>query len=168
MGIRVDFLIKHVRPVDMEAWQLVCQDRGPGSLVAWLLANGVAQADVDHALHDWAAVALVDVHAPENHPLVIRAAQEISQARWSTLYNTDYSTIMFLNAPLLKELSFVSSEKRGKAFVFDPHESIPLAVTINRLRQPPAVVQNASGAAVAADANGDCCHLDGLIEDESP
>ncbi|HBY97034.1 MAG: hypothetical protein M5U01_00325 [Ardenticatenaceae bacterium] len=164
MGIRVDFLIKHVRPADMDAWQMICQDQGAGSLAAWLLKAGVAQQDIDHAFNDWAALALLDIHDPENRNVFIQAAQDISQARWNMLYETNYSTILFLNAPLLKQLSYESSQQANKAFDFDPYEHIPLAVTINRLGQPPTVVENAVGAAVAADMNGDCYHFDHLIQ----
>ncbi|HET7404077.1 MAG TPA: hypothetical protein VFJ62_19925, partial [Usitatibacter sp.] len=106
MGIRVDFLIKHVRPADMEAWALICQNRGAGTLAAWLLANGVSQQDIDHAFNDWGALALLDIHDQANRAVFVQAAQDISQARWNELYNTDYSTIMFLNGPLLRQLSY--------------------------------------------------------------
>lgn len=165
MGIRVDFLIKHVRPYGMDAWQAICQPRGPGSLAAWLLANGVDQADIDTAFNAWAALALLEINA-DTLPQFIVAANTISQARWGELYNTDYSTILFLNEPLLKELSYDSSLRPNQVFNFDPAEYIPLAITINRLGQPPATVQGAYGATVQADANGNCFHFNGLIQGE--
>ena len=163
MGIRVDFLIKHVRPADMEAWALICQNRGAGTLAAWLLANGVSQQDIDHAFNDWGALALLDIHDQANRAVFVQAAQDISQARWNELYNTDYSTIMFLNGPLLRQLSYEASMRANQNWDFDPYEHIPLAITINRLGQAPVAVENAAGASVAADNNGDCCHFNNLI-----
>lgn len=164
MGIRVDFIIKHVRPADMEAWQMICHNQGPGSLTAWLLGAGVAQQEIGHAFNDWAALTLINISDQANWNVFIQAAQDISQARWQMLYNTNYSTIMFLNAPLLRQLSYVSSQQANRQFPFVPCEHIPLAVTINQLGQPPGVVGNAAGAVVAADQYGNCCHFNHLIQ----
>lgn len=164
MGIKVDFFIKHVRPADMEAWKYICGNQAGGSLAAWLLANGVSQEDIDHAFNDWAALALVDIKDPQNLPIFIRAAQDISVARWTELYNTDYSTILFLNGPLLKQLSYESSRRQNQEFNFDPYEHIPLAVTINRLGRLPTTAVNVNGATVRVDAQGDCFHFVNLIE----
>lgn len=165
MGIRVDFLIKHVRPYGMDAWQAICGPKGPGSLTAWLLANNVPQEEIDAAFNDWAALALIDID-DATLPAFTRAAQDISQARWEEYYETDYSTILFLNEPLLKELSYQSSLNPGEEFAFDPHEHIPLAVTINRLGQPPDTILNASGATIRVDAQGNCFHFENLIQGE--
>lgn len=166
MGIRVDFLIKHVRPYGMEAWAAICQPTGPGSLAGWLLANGVAQAEIDIAFNAWAALALTEIN-DANMPQFIAAANLISQARWGELYHTSHSTILFLNQPLLNELSYDSSTHRNQVFDFDPAETIPLAVTIHQSNQPaPTTVMNAYGATVQADANGDCFHFIQLNEGE--
>ena len=163
MGIRVDFLIKHVRPYGMDAWQAICKPQGPGSLAAWLIANGVSQANIGAAFNAWAAVALLEIDAT-TLPQFVAAAQTISQARWDVLYNTDYSTILFLNEPLLKQLSYDSSQNIDHKFEFDPNEHIPLAVTINRLGLEPTTALNADGATVRADAQGNCFHFFNLIQ----
>jgi hypothetical protein len=95
-------------------------------------------------------------------PTFIQAADAISQARWQEYYPTAASTIMFLNEPLLKELSFESGRNPGRPFDFDPYEVIPLAVTIQQHGQA-AVARNVRGAHLAADANGNCVHFAGLI-----
>jgi len=162
MGIRVDFFIKHVRPYGMDAYQAVCVPTDPTSLTAWLLANGVPQGTINTAFNAWATTADLEIN-PVTIPQFVQSANLISQARWAELYETDYSTILFLNEPLIKELSYVSSRHPGQDFEFDPAEVIPLAVTINRLRLAPTYNQNVNGANLKADANGNCFHFGGLV-----
>jgi hypothetical protein len=164
MGIRVDFLIKHIRPADMDAWKAICEDKGVGSLAAWLLAKGISQGDIASAFNDWAKLALIDINDPQNLQIFTKAAKDISEARWNELYNTDYSTILFLNEPLLKQLSYESSKRQNQKFDFNPYEYIPLAITINRLQQSPTAVRNVNGVTVQVDAQGDCFHFVKLIE----
>ena len=163
MGIRTDFFIKHIRPYGTDAYEMITKP-GPGTLTQWLLDNGVAQPTIDVAYNSWALTA----NAPTDNwalPLFVSATQTISQARWSTLYNTDYSTIMFLSEPLIKELSFASTQPTciDNEFTFEGAEYIPIAVTINRLGLPPTTDLNVPGAIVRADAQGNCFHFTGLI-----
>lgn len=162
MGIRVDFLIKHVRPYGMDAWQTICGPRDPTSLTAWLLANGVLQGTIDVAFNAWATTADLAINA-QTIPQFVQSAIVISQARWAELYQTDYSTILFLNEPLIKQLSYESTLYPDQDFEFDPPEVIPLAVTINRLGLPPTYNLNVNGAHLRADAAGDCFHFGGLV-----
>jgi hypothetical protein len=151
----------------MEAWEIICEDKGVGSLNAWLLAKGVSQNAINVAFNLWAALALIDINDSQNLQTFINAAKAISQTRWNELYNTNYSTILFLNKPLLSELSYESSKEPNQEFDFDPSESIPLAVTINRLQQPPTALRNVSGVTVKADENGDCFHFVNLIQNNN-
>jgi hypothetical protein len=163
MGIRVDFLIKHLRPADMDAWAAICKPRGQGSLNQWLLDSlAMSQQDIDAVFNDWAKLALLDINDPGNQAIFVKAAQEISQLRWASLYDTNYSSIMFFTEPLLKELSYVASSQTGD-FDFDPSETIPLVVTINQLQQPPSVQRGVAGASLKADPQGNCYHFYGLI-----
>lgn len=161
MGIRVDFLIKHVRPYGMDAWAMVCTP-GPGSVSEWLLNNGLSQNTIDTAFNAWAQTANIAIDN-QSLPQFVRSAEMISRARWAELYRTSDSTILFLNEPLLKELSFVSYKNAGADFEFSPAEHIPLAVTINRFGNQPVVNRNVAGANLAADASGFCQHFAGLI-----
>ena len=162
MGIRVDFLIKHVRPYGMDAYQAICVPTDPTSLTAWLLASGVPQGTINTAFNSWATTADLEIN-PVTIPQFVQSANLISQARWAELYQTDYSTILFLNEPLIKELSYESTKYPNQEFEFDPAEVIPLAVTINRLGALPTYNQNVNGAHLKADANGNCFHFDGLV-----
>ena len=63
------------------------------------------------------------------------------------------------------DISSSSEANKGLDFEYRPHEYIPLAVTINSYGGPPTTVINAEGAWVAADQNGNCCHLAGVITD---
>jgi hypothetical protein len=163
MGIRVDFFIKHVRPYGTDAYELITTP-GPGTLTQWLLDNGVDQATINVAYNSWALAA----NAPVEDwalPVFTGATQTISQARWSQLYQTNYSTIMFLNEPLIKELSYASTVPGciNNEFSFRGTERIPVAVTINRWGNQPKVDKAVPGADVASDAQGNCCHFDRLL-----
>lgn len=166
MGIRVDFLIKHVRPYGMDAWRTICEPTGRGSLSYWLLTNGVTDEEVIMAFAAWRELAQLEINSA-NMPQFIAAANTISQDRWNQLYPTNYSTILFLNDPLIKQLSFESSRYRNQQLDFDPPEHIPLAVTINHLGQPPATIPNAYGARVQTDSDGNCFHFNQLFQGEN-
>lgn len=160
MGILVDFLIKHVRPYGDDAWQWVTQSSG---LREWLIQKGVAQDDINTAFSAWHITANLPV-TDGNLSAFIQAAELISEARWSVLYQTDYSTILFLTEPLLKQLDAEAEMNKGTDFAYKPYEYIPLAVTINSYGARAQTVINAEGAFVSSDANGNCCHLAGLID----
>ena len=163
MGINADFLIKHVRPYGMEAHELVCAPTGAGSLRQWLLTSGVLETEIDAAFNSWAALALVDINEPANLNVFIGAAEAVSHARWEEYYATSASTILFLNDQLIRELSAVSEANIGEEFDFDPHETIPLAVTINAHDYTAQTTRGCSGASLASDGSGNCCHFAGLI-----
>jgi hypothetical protein len=164
MGIAPEFLIKHVRPRDQEAFELMCLQSGPGSLRQWLLDNGVSGTDIDAAFVSWAVLADLPID-DQTLPVFITAANAISQARWTEYYPTGKSTILFMTGPLLKELSLKSSENKGsREYVFDPAENIPLAITISKpgSGQPPAVAANVGAIEVGINDNGVCVHFGGL------
>lgn len=162
MGINADFLIKHVRPADMESYQMMCLARGAGSLHDYLVQAGVAPQQIDTAFNIWAGLALLDINDPANIQAYANAAIAISQARWQEFYQTSQSTIMFLTGPLLKELSYVSGRNAGEDFEFDPAEVIPLAITVPQHGNQVQVVRRVNGANLTADAQGNTCHFRGL------
>jgi hypothetical protein len=157
MGIRIDFLIKHVRPNGLDSMETILCN---GELKKGLSSHGVSKSDIDAALTTWAARAELPINN-ENVRLFVEMAQQISLARWEELYTTNKSTILFLNGPLIKELSFQSGNNKGKKFEFNPAEHIPLAVTINKDGSY-KVHRNVERVNVMADENGFCFHLDGL------
>ncbi|WP_428657735.1 hypothetical protein [Runella sp.] len=161
MGIRVDFLIKHVRPYGTDAFVMLTTP-GPGSLTQWLLDNNVPQQQINFAYNLWASTTELDI-TPQTLPQFVQSAQIISEARWSELYPTSKSTIMFLNQPLIKELSYRSQQYKGQAFEFAPYEVIPLAVTILKGSNQGLINQNVTGANLASDSNGLCYHFDSLV-----
>jgi hypothetical protein len=158
MGITADFLIKHVRPYGMDAYQMVCNDTSNNSLTQWLLANGVTQQEINAAFNLWAGLALVNIKDPRNLQKFCAAAEAISHARWEEYYPTSKSTILFLDEPLIKELSQRSTENVNQSFTFSSFETIPLAITINATDLTVIVNENVE-TTVAADRNGNCCHF---------
>jgi hypothetical protein len=159
MGIRIEFLIKHVRPHGVDSMEtILCK----GEFKKALLNYGVAQTDIDTALITWAVRADLEFNN-ESKGLFVEMAKHISLARWSELYNTNKSTILFLDGPLMKELGYQSEMNKGKEFAFAPHEGIPFAVTISKDGSY-EVHKNVKGVKVMSDENGNCFHLGGLVE----
>lgn len=163
MGINADFLIKHVRPADLESYQLICNAQGPGSLHDYLIQGGVTPQQIDVAFNIWAGLALLDINDPNNIQAYANAAIAISQARWQEFYPTGASTIMFLNGPLLRELSYQAQQQANQNFDFDPAEQIQLAITVPRLGNQVTVARNVNGAHLASDPAGNACHYAGLF-----
>ncbi|GAB2678002.1 hypothetical protein [Thalassiella azotivora] len=158
MGIRVDFLVKHVRPTDDGA-PLVCTPE----LRQALHDLGVADADVTTAFTYWAAVADVPV-TPEYQDVFVSAATVVSAARWDELYPTSRSSVAFLNGPLLKELSDVSGQHPGRTFDAELAEHVPVVVTLRRGHpEQTQVAYGVRGLRVAADDDGMCCHLESVL-----
>lgn len=161
MGIRVDFFIKHIRPYGTDAYEMITKP-GAGSLTQWLLDNNVPQQQINYVYNAWATTAELQI-SPETLPQFVQSSLLISQARWDELYPTGKSTILFLNEPLLKELSYRSEQNRARVFQFDPYEHIPIAVTIQKVGNQGIVNQDIKGAFLASDDNGFCCHFDSLV-----
>lgn len=167
MGIATDFLVKHVRPYGLEALAMLCGDKGPNSLWAWLIKAGVPKAQIQIAYNAWARLAMSGID-DSTIPEFEQAAWIVSQARWCELYNTPASTVMYLNGSQLTELSSLSGQNASqnpptlKPFDYVSREPIGIAVTI---RQVGASMTNleVSGARLAADAAGNCSHFEALI-----
>jgi len=160
MGICVDFLIKHIRPYGIDAYNFLCEEnRG---LEEWLLNNNVSQNDINIAFNNWAITANKIIDQSTLNEFAYTAG-EISRIRWDELYETKYSTILFLNKPLLKELSWNAENNRGRSFELSLYENIPLAITISKRGGYRAYV-DAKGAELIADNHGNCCHFQSLIE----
>ena len=158
MGLTVDFLIKHVRPADDEAFVLMCSR--DGELWAYLRHElHMSDAEIEAVFRGWA----IAIDAGLNDGSAIALAQAISQARWAELYPTQHSTILFLTAALLREMSHAAGEHPNATFEFDPAEHIPFAVTIHRNGSVPDIVDNADGVEVASDADGNAVHYGGLL-----
>ncbi|GAB2916596.1 hypothetical protein [Rheinheimera gaetbuli] len=162
MGVTADFIIKHVRPADSDAFEMMCKE-GSGLWVYLRDHLGLAEQDIRSIFTGWSI--LVD-SGLNQHTLngFVQMAQAVSQARWDELYTTAHSTILFLTGPLLKELSYSSGKHPGVTFDFQPHEMIPLAVTIHRNGAQPDIDPDIAGIQVATDANGNCVHFGGLIQ----
>jgi hypothetical protein len=141
---------------------MICEDRRPHSLRAWLREAGVANAEIGVAFNAWALQASKEIDEA-TAPTFVAAAELISEARWTELYNTDFSTIMYLDAAALAQLSEESELNRNASFQFRPPGGIPIAVTIRRDRGPAQVAIDAPGAEVTADAEGNCVHLSRLL-----
>ena len=157
MGIALDFLIKHVRPID-DGVELLCS----AEVRTGLRAYGMTDIDIDTVFTQWAATAALSPSDTRHDIDFVHTAWTVSEARWDQLYPTAQSTVVFLNAPLLKQLSHDAEMNTGSDFTFDPHETIPVAVTITRASQRYQIAKAAQGFEAAADQHGMCIHFAGL------
>src|SRR4051794_8025497 len=159
MGIRIDFLIKHVRPTG-NGFSLFNR---PDTKAA-LDSLGIPKADVATLLQHWAVVADLAV-IPDHESVFAENAVMISNARWTELFKTGKSTVVYLNGDLLEDLSAVSATKRNTMFDWRPKGGIPVEVTINRKSQACTTHFGIEGLRLKADGNGMCYHLEDVLED---
>jgi hypothetical protein len=179
--MRVDFFIKHICLTGMEAWKLVCEPRGSDSCAGWFAKNGLSDAEIDKCFANWAKIARLDINDPQNLPKFISIAQNHAndRAKYLGKKKFKYSTMLFLNDRLCKELSIQVSnraairhreneeklrpDKRLQEFDYYPSEEIPLAITASHKGGKPQVLRNVTGVSVSIDFQGYCSHFGKLI-----
>lgn len=179
--IRPDFFIKHICLTGMEAWKLICEPRGSDSFAGWLAKNGASDTEIDECLANWAKIARLDINDPQNLPKFISVAQNHAndRAKYLGKKKFKYSTMLFLNDRLCKELSMQVSniadirqrenegklrpDKRLQEFNYQPSEDIPLVITASHKGGKPQVLRNVTGVTVYIDFQGYCAHFDKLI-----
>lgn len=158
MGILADFMIKHVRPVG-DGWDLVTEDP---QLRAALRRLSLTDDEVDRIFAAWSLIQHVKPDTPTNRDLFTSAARTVSRARWDELYETSYSTILFLDAAQIKELSFAGSQhpntERLSVRIAQP--AVVAAVTIHRNSDAAQFADPLpAGVEVATDAQGNVNHF---------
>lgn len=161
MGILPEFVVKHVRPYDADAYDLISAP-APGNLRTWLLGQGVEPHYVDAAFNFWWEISRL-AYGQATQRYYTAAALVVSAARWHELYPTSRSSILFLTGDQLGDLSEASAANAGRDFDFRPSESIPVVVTIDFATGQEEVRASVTGARLAADAGGNCCHFHGLL-----
>jgi hypothetical protein len=158
MGIRIDFLIKHVRPTG-DGFPLFNSDQTKLALDSL----GISKGDVQTLLLHWAAVADTPV-IPDNESVFADNARMIAGARWTELFKTGASTVAYLDKALLEHLSQACDTTRNVIFDWTPPKEIPVVVTINRKTQACTTLFGARGLQVKADGDGMCYHLEAVLE----
>lgn len=161
MSISPDFLIKHVRPYGLDAYEKMCGK--DSSLKKWLLSQGVDESEADAAFNQWATLAMLDSGDSGNIETFIEYVNIISAIRSYVLYKVSASTVMFLNDDQLGQLSEKSGINANKSFNFYPTGGIAIAVTIFSNGDAPEAYTRVKGAKLAADGNGICVHFDSLL-----
>ncbi|MBT0774129.1 hypothetical protein KIH74_34610 [Kineosporia sp. J2-2] len=161
MFISPEFILKHVRPYDAEAYDLISYDPD-WPLLNWLRARRVPEVSISLAFDTWRMVSGLEYTA-QTRPLFLAAARVLAQSRWEELYAGSRSTVLFLTAPLLHQLSYFSHRNPGQAFDFRPYQDIPLALTIDFSNGRAETQQDVAGAALAADSAGFCSTFTRLL-----
>lgn len=131
MGIQADFLIKHVRPWG-NGWALLCEE--DPQLRQLLRSWGLTDGDVNGIFTSWRRVVDLDPDDQANEAAFAAVARSVSQTRWDELYTTRASTILFLDAAQIKELSYAASQHPDVDHldVFITQPAVAAAVTIHR------------------------------------
>ncbi|MBT0774130.1 hypothetical protein KIH74_34615 [Kineosporia sp. J2-2] len=164
MGFTPAFLIKHVRPYDPAAYTLICEDDRPESLPNWLLDQKVPAAAIDQSFQFWNTLANT-VYGPGTWNRFLNSAQLISEARWSSLGRTGGSTILFLNAAQVAELSWAGQQNAGQNLDIHLTTPVALAITVDYDTRTAVPQTNVPGLRLRTNEDGHFFHFGGLLLD---
>jgi lysozyme len=155
MPINGDFLIKHVRPADVDAVDAIFSPDFQAYLAAQL---GMDDTDMKALVRAWTNTAS---HNPTEHVApYVAAADQVSQGRWSEHSKTSVNTVFFVGRQQLETLTAVGNPANAdKSFVVDfRSDPIILAVDV-RSDGTFAPRRMVSGMNVSTDSAGNICHL---------
>jgi len=156
MGITIDFLIKHVRPIG-SGYEQYCNNQMIHCLVDQL---HFSHHDVMQIFANWKAVSEMD--PVSNSDAFAAAAKDVAMARWGELYPTNQSTLMFLDAAQLASLSQAASAAGANAnFSWNAPKPLAICVTINA-NGGTHILWDAAGCDASTDANGNVVHFRGI------
>lgn len=154
MGLTPSFIIKHVRPLDRQAYDFLVSTE----FIDYLKRDlHLSYEEILQLAAAWKQTAEGGEKANYEE-----AARAVTSARWSELYPTSASTVMFLSASQIASLS-QTGERAGanQKFGWKASGGIRYAVTIRR-NGVERVDENASGFFGATDAQSDVVHFDKL------
>ena len=130
MGILADFLAKHIRPVG-DGWNLLAED---AQLRDVLGSWGLSETDINGLYLNWKQVRDLRPDSEHARARFVEVARSVSNGRWDELYTTSASTVLFMDAAQIKELSHAGNlhrnTKRLEVFIAQP--AVVAAVTIHR------------------------------------
>lgn len=156
MGITIDFLIKHVRPIG-SGYEKYCDNQMIHCLVDQL---HFSHHDVMQIFANWKVVSEMD--PVSNSYAFVAAAKDVAMARWGELYPTNQSTLMFLDAVQLASLSQAASAAGANAnFSWNAPTPLAICVTINA-NGSTHILWDAAGCDASTDANGNVVHFRGI------
>lgn len=157
MAIRTDFLIKHVRPIGT-GYEAYCNND-----MIDLLVNGLnfTHQQVAQIFAAWRTTAEADPHGQSY--LFVQAAEAVALARWQQLYQTEKSTIMFLDADQLVSLSDAGAAAGANAnFNWRTNEELAISVTITQQGNH-HIIWDGEGCSAKTDANSNVFHFYDLL-----
>lgn len=154
MPINSDFLIKHIRPVDVDAVDAIFSAEFQAHLNAEL---GMSDDDLRKLALAWATAAVKD---PANVGVFSEAADRVSKGRWSEHSQTKVNTVFFLNRSQLALLSAMgNADTADRTFAAD-FSGDPIAIAVDVARGGSAKVRrNVTEMFVSTDRAGNICHL---------
>lgn len=168
MGISVDFVVKHIRPYGIHAIANIC---GAGSAFLAYLHDqlNVDDEDIDTISRAWASAGMLEVDAANLAQLTL-AAEIAAEGRWTELYPTQRSTILFMSSTALANLSQAAALNPGAGnnlrqfhVEFDAGD-VPLAVTIYQdPHTAPDYFTDVTEIEIGVDANGNCVHFQRIV-----
>ncbi|WP_454703379.1 hypothetical protein [Agrobacterium leguminum] len=118
MPLLSNFVVKHIRPFGEAGYDAF----GNAQTIEFLSSLGLSTGDIANIFAAWRLAALADPVGESN--LLVAAANALAQARWENLYETQMSTVLFLDDVQLESLSHLEPE-RTATFRGDPRPPSP-------------------------------------------
>ncbi|MFK3780328.1 hypothetical protein [Agrobacterium sp. NPDC089420] len=159
MPILSSFIVKHVRPFGEAGYNTF----GNAQTIEFLSSLGLNIGEITNIFAAWRLAALADPVGQSN--LFIDAANAVAQARWGNLYETDMSTVMFLDDAQLESLSHLEPGANSN-FSWRSPTPIAAAVTIHRQSNRHHIIWGATGFSGGTDGNGRISHFTALLPTE--
>ncbi|MES4992832.1 hypothetical protein ABVB70_21165 [Agrobacterium radiobacter] len=159
MPILSNFVVKHIRPFGEAGYDAF----GNAQTIEFLSSLGLSTGDITNIFAAWRLAALADPVGESN--LLVAAANALAQARWENLYETQMSTVLFLDDVQLESLSHIEPGP-NRNFSWRSPTPIAAAVTIQNGSNRHHIIWEATGFSGGTDENGWISHFTDLLPTE--
>ncbi|NSX86941.1 hypothetical protein G6L86_15190 [Agrobacterium tumefaciens] len=159
MPLLSNFVVKHIRPFGEAGYDAF----GNAQTIEFLSSLGLSTGDIASIFAAWRLAALADPVGESN--LLVAAANALAQARWENLYETQMSTVLFLDDVQLESLSHLEPGANSN-FSWRSPTPIAAAVTIHNGSNRHHIIWEATGFSGGTDENGWISHFADLLPTE--
>lgn len=159
MPLLSNFVVKHIRPFGEAGYDAF----GNAQTIEFLSSLGLSTGDIANIFAAWRLAALADPVGDSN--LLVAAANALAQARWENLYETQMSTVLFLDDVQLESLSHLAPGA-NQNFSWRSPTPIAAAVTIHNGSNRHHIIWDATGFSGGTDENGWISHFTALLPTE--
>lgn len=160
MPILSNFVVKHIRPFGEAGYDTFSNN---AQTIEFFSSLGLGTGDIANIFAAWRLAALADPVGESN--LLVAAANALAQARWEYLYETQMSTVLFLDDVQLESLSHLEPGA-NRNFSWRSPTRIAAAVTIHNGSNRHHIIWEATGFSGGTDENGWISHFADLLPTE--